>query len=536
MPNLVTGRRGSVPFAKIMKDNSDDPLTTPNTDTGKFYFNSEFQKVGYIKDIFAVDADFVTYPASGGTLFSPRQYYIPAGSNKNNCQIYIGCWQAGGRNFQQWFFYKEYFAAQYGYSFYPLIEVRPCLDFTVNKFRGPYIDISGGGTSNGTIFSYTSCSSRTRLIPDSGSGGPPGRNRAAIIVPNENSGLTDSNTATPPTKRCLVAVFDLPMHDEGIPDNSTIPASGQEVVRFDKTSPGIARVALAGRTVTDTDSAHYILHEDRIPAKVMASGQVTVAAGATVNINTRLPMTELTYMDYMCKKTSETTYWHPPYINSFTSNANSFTYTMSGTTLSITSTCGFSIDITYVVYANSGEAPTTGGKKIFLKGNDGIGDFVQIKRPGSSDLGPNLNDIMLDTRLTYLPILAEGFLNWSSDFPTVLSGSDRFKGVRKANLTIPNPNGLFLFPKVGAVYNANPFPSGSGEPSAVWGEHGVFVNNATWQGQSTGWSTWPNVLSSTSVDIFGSNNNPDNIQPSANFFNSQLKGLRYYIFGVPQSL
>ncbi|MER9188639.1 hypothetical protein [Mesorhizobium australicum] len=524
MPKLAIGRRGSVPFAKIMANNSDDPLTVPNTDAGKFYFNSENQKVGYIKDIFAVDADFVTYPASGGTTLSPKNYYVPSGSDITTCQIYIACWQTGGNNFQQWSFFQEYFTAQYGFSFFPLVEVRPCLDFTTNKFRGPYIDISGSGTSNGTIFSYTSAASRTRFYSS----------RAAIVAPNELSGLTDSNTAVPPTKRCLITVFDLPMHSEAIADNSTAPSSGQEVVRFDKVSPGIARVALAGRAVTDSDPGHFVLHEDRIPAKVMASGSVTVAAGTTVNITTRLPMTSLTYMDYLCKKTSESVYWHPPYISSFTSNANSFTYTMAGTTLAITSTCGFSIDITYVVYADSGEAPTSGGKKIVLKGNDGIGDYVQVKRPGSSDLGPNLNDIMIDTRLTYLPILAEGFLNWTSDFPTVLSGSDLFKGVRSANITVPNPQGLLLFPKVGAVYT--PASSRDREPSAVWGEHGVLVNNATWAGQTTGWSTWANMLSTTSVDIFASNNNPNNIGPSANFFNSQLKGVRYYIFGVPQSL
>ncbi|TGR34637.1 hypothetical protein EN845_01265 [Mesorhizobium sp. M8A.F.Ca.ET.202.01.1.1] len=519
-----------------MKSNLDDPMTTANTDTGKFYFNSEIQKVGYIKDIFAVDADFTTYPASGGTVSSPNNYYVPSGSNQNTCQIYIGCWQSGGSNFQQWFFYQEYFAAQYGFTFYPLVESRPCINFTTNNFRGPFINISGNGSSNGTIFSYTSANSRTRLVRFSGSSGPSGRNRPALIIPNVTFGLTDNSAASPAYKRCLITVFDLPMHSEAIPDNSTTPSSGQEVVRFDKVSPGIARVALAGRTVADTDASHYILHENRIPAKVMASGTITVGAFATATITTRLPMTNLTYMDYICKKTSESTFWHPPFIGSYSAHANDFTYTMSGTTLTIVSNCDVSIDIIYVVYADSGEAPTTGGKKILLKGNDGISDYVQVKRPGSSELGPNLNDIMLDTRLTYLPILAEGFLNWSSDFPTVLSGSDLFKGVRSANITVPNPQGLLLFPKVGAVYNLPTNTAAFGEPSAVWGEHGVFVNNATWAGKSTGWSTWANVLSSTSVDIFASNNNPDGIQPTAAFFDSQLKGARYYIFGVPQSL
>lgn len=531
MPKLAIGRRSTVPFAKIMKSNLDDPLTTPNTDTGKFYFNSEIQKVGYIKDIFSVEVDDATYPSSGGTSLSPNRYYSPSGSNKNTCQIMVESFRGGANGpVQRWYFYYEYFNAQYGFTFFPLVEYRPTINFSTNQFRGPYIDISGSGTTNGQIYSFIGSTSKTTLVHDSGFSGPAGRNRPAI------SAYVSDAVGNPAVKRCLMTVFDLPMHSEAIPDNSAAPVSGQEVVRFDKVSPGIARVALAGRTVTDTDASHFILHENRIPAKVMACGIVTVAANATVNITTRLPMTALTYMDFICKKTSEATFWHPPFIGSFTANANSFTYTMSGTTLAITSTCNFSIDIIYVVYADSGEAPTTGGKKIVLKGNDGTGDYVQVKRPGSSDLGPNLNDIMLDTRLTYLPILAEGFLNWPSDFPTVLSGSDLFKGVRKANITVPNPQGLLLFPKVGAVYNQAPLPQQDVEPTADWGDHSVFVNNGTWAGQATGYSTWANMLSATSVDLYASNNNPWTIQPSAAFYNSQLKGLRYYIFGIPQSL
>ncbi|QKC99169.1 hypothetical protein EB231_34840 [Mesorhizobium sp. NZP2298] len=513
-----------------MKSNSDDPLTTPNTDTGKFYFNSEFQKVGYIRDIFVIEPDFTTYPPTGSNI-NPTEYFYPPGSNKNNCQILIQAFTVSGRQYQRWNYFLEYFAAVYGYTFMPLVEMRQVINYTTNQFQGPHVDISNSGASNGNTASYSSYDCETNRVIDTGSnGGPSGRNRPAVFA------FVSSSNAAPAIRRVLATVFDLPMHDEAIPDNSAAPASGQEVVRFDKVSPGIARVALAGRTVTDSDAGHYILHEDRIPAKVMATGTVTVGALATVVITTRLPLTELTYMDYLVKKSTESTYWSPPYIDNIFANANDFSYTVSGSTVTIVSNCSQSMDIVYVIYADSGEAPTTGGKKIFLKGNDGIGDYVQVKRPGSSDLGPNLSDIMLDTRLTYLPILAEGFLTWTTDFPTVISGSDLFKGVRKATITVPNPNGLLLFPKVGAIYNPPGVLSAFDEPSALWGQHRVFTNNGTWQGQTSGYSTWANPTSSTSVDIYASGNNPWTIQPSASFWSSQLKGARYYIFGVPQSL
>ncbi|TPK18052.1 hypothetical protein [Mesorhizobium sp. B2-5-7] len=531
MPKLAIGRRGSVPFAKIMAVNTDDPQTTANTDTGKFYFNSEYQKVGYIRDIFIVEPDFTAYPPTGSNI-NPTEYYYPSGSGPTNCQILIQSFTASGVAFQRWCFFLEYFTAAYGFTFLPLVEMRPTINFTTNQFKGPHVDIGNSGNPNGNTSSYLSYDSLTNRVLNTGSnttsGGP--FNRPSIPAFVSNSGSSSS------VRRVLATVFDLPMHDETIPDNSLTPVSGQEVVRIDKVSPGIARVAMAGRTVTDVDASHYILHEDRIPAKVMATGTITVGALATAVITTRLPLTELTYMDYLVKKSTESTYWSPPFIDNIFANANDFSYTVSGSTVTIVSNSNFSMDIVYVIYADSGEAPTTGGKKILLKGNDGIGDYVQVKRPGSSDLGPNLNDIMLDTRLTYLPILAEGFLAWTTDFPTVISGSDLFKGVRKATIAVPNPNGLLLFPKIGAIYNPPSNHSAFNEPSAIWGQHRVFTNNATWAGKAAGYSTWANPTSLTSVDLYASGNNPWTIQPSASFYDSQLKGARYYIFGIPQSL
>jgi len=515
------------PVIKGMIDASYDPVATPNSDMGKFFFNSENQKVGYIKDIFVVVPDFTAYPATGSAI-SPTRYFYPSGSNKNNCQILVESFTASGKRYQRWNFFQDYFAAQYGYSFFPLVEVRSPSDGTTNKFQGPHVDLTGAGTS-GQIASYASNTCKTNRVIDTGSsGGPSGRNRPAVPVFVTEAGGNPNNI------RGLVTVFDLPMHDEPIPNNASSPVAGDVII--DLTSPGTCRVALPGHSVTDPDPNNFILHENRIPAKILAAGQLTLAAGATAVITTRLPTTDRTYMDYLVKKSVETTFWTPPYIDNINAHANDFNYTVSGSTVTVVSTCDQSMDIFYVVYANSGEAPTTGGSQIFIGGNDGIGPYIQIKRPGSSDVAPNLNDIMLDTRLVYVPLLAEGFLNWPTDFPTVISGSDLFKGVRKATITVPNPQGLLLFPKVGAIFNPPAVTSAYDEPSAVWGEHRVFTLSGSWAGQTAGYSTWANPTSATSVDIFGSNNNPWTIQPSASYYSSQLKGLRYYIFGIPQSL
>src|SRR5690606_27482149 len=69
--------------------------------------------------------------------------------------------------------------------------------------------------------------------------------------------------------KCVVTCFNLPDYNVPIPNHSTTPVAGQEVIRINSQ---MCRVALPGRTVDDPDPEHFILHEDKIPAKVLASG------------------------------------------------------------------------------------------------------------------------------------------------------------------------------------------------------------------------------------------------------------------------
>ncbi|MBZ9852788.1 hypothetical protein LB566_03195 [Mesorhizobium sp. CA13] len=521
---------GVGPVLKGFYSDADDPLTTPDTATGKFFFNSNIQTIGYILDIVAVSPDFVTYPAAGGSGLNPNRYYLPAGTDEDNCQIRISSWMNDGNSFQVFAYYQSWFTATYGLSYLPLVEYRLALDYVTNKFRGPYLDLrQGQATGQGKIFSWSGAISQMFIDLDSGYDSGAGANRASVKV-----GALTSSGAAPPTSRALMSVYALPAEADAIPNFAGNAVSGQEPIRI---SPSMFRIALPGYTVADTNLDHYIVHENKVPAKIMRSGSVTVPALGTVNITTRLPMTDTTYMDFLCKKSSEATYWNPPFIDSFNSHANDFTYTISGSTLTIVSTCDVSIDILYVIYADSGDAYTTGGSKVTVRASDAVGEYYQIKRPGSSDAAPGLNDILFDTRLSYLPILKEGFLNFPGDFPTDISGgSDRFKGVRKATVTVPNPQGLALFPKCGSVYNA-PAPQDYDEPRVMWQHHSIFVNVGSDSGKSAGGSTWINPTSPTSVDIYTSGNQPWAVaNGSYSSYNAQLKGVRYYIFGVPNSL
>ncbi len=547
MPTFGMGVKGGVGVVKIMRDNADDPFTTPNTDTGKFAFNSEQpgNKIGFILDIIVVEPDFTSYPASGGTSLSPNLVYLPPGSTAANCEITVQSFVASGNSFQYWYFFPTYFSNKYGISYMPLVEVRDTTDYVnKNKFPGPGLDTSTGQVSgSGQIYSYlANYVQQAAWLSFAGSGSSGGGfsdNRPAVPVHLTSSGVAN------PYSRALMTVFALPAMSDDIPDYSGTAVSGQEVVRIDKGSGGIARVALPGYDVYQVDEKRFLLHENRIPAKILAAGEIAVAAGGTAVITTRFALPLTTYMDFVARRDGSTTteefqFWSPPYIKSSSlSQEMGFSYVVSGNTITITSTADMDIVIRYMVCANAGAAPTTDGKKILLMGNDGVGDYVQVKRPGSSDLAPNLDDIMIDTRLSYSPLLAEGFLNFNStDMPDTMS-APKFKGERKRSLVIPNPDGLLLFPKMGAIYTpymGSLAPTDAPSPWAVWGNHGVGINAGSNSGRSLGFSTWANVIDETHVDLWSGGDNPYTFNGGVASYPNNTLGVRYFIFGIPPAL
>lgn len=539
MSNLVIGSKPGVgPVLKIMKDEADDPFDTPNENYGKFLFNSEVQKVGYIDRIMKVEADFVTYPP-GASALSRNLYFLPPGTNISSADVVIISYNGGGYKWQEWMFREGFF----GKSFFPLVEVRYPKHGTTGTFVGPSVDTSTGDVSNR---GYTSAHARDFVAGvdlysegihhafniktlDAASG--------YRSVPFVGCFVGDSPARS---SSALLTVFNLPDLDVGVPDNSGTPSSDQEVIRIDGAAGGVCRIALPGKIVSDSNPENFILHEEKIPAKVLRSGEIEVDQGDTATITSPLPLTPFAYMDFHVKRKDDTEWWHPPYfVGQDKGQSLSFEYEVDtdNNEIVVTNTAGTDLTIRYAICADSEEAPTSGGVKILLNGNDGTQDYVQVKRPGSSDVAPNLNDIMIDTRLSYLPILAEGFLSYPDDFPTAIVGSDRYRGERKATVTFANPGGLLPLVKVGAIFDGSETFTGAYNPVSVWNRHDVRVtSDPSWKGRASGGSVWANI-NQESVDFYSGGANPYFTQ-SVNItsYPSTMLGLRYYIFGLPQSL
>lgn len=525
MSNLVIGSKPGVgPILKIMKDDADDPFTTPNGDYGKFIFNSEVQKVGYIEKILEIAYDFTTYPAAGGTVAAPKRYYYPSGTGFFDCEAMIESYAISGVNYQQWILFTEFF----GMSYMPLVEFRGLP--ASGNLDGPFVEgRTSAVTSIGYVYSYPAYSCALYIAAVYSGSGTAYNHRS----PCYRLVFNTTGSAYP---KYIASVFNLPADGTSIPDYTATPSSGQEVIRIDNT---IARIALPGRDVSDADPNHYILHEDKIPAKILASGEVAVALGGTAAITTAIPMTGTTYMDFHARKTSASTMFHPPYISGNSSNEDlSFTYSISGNTVTITNASSYAITIRYAVCAADTSAHSSGGGKILYKDNDGTRDFVQIKRPGSSDTSPSLNDIMIDTRLSYLPILAEGFLDYSTDFTSVASGN-RYKGEKSATISFANPDGLLPLVKCGSIFaGAGTLLNNSSQldPLAVWAQHKIGYGGS-YDNRCDGASTWVEIVDATNVNLYAAGGNPFFYSGGGtDAYKSAMLGLRYYIFGLPQSL
>jgi hypothetical protein len=539
MPNLGFGlTAGGVPALRIAFDNSTDLVNEPASSVGKFKFDSlNGTKLSYVYDI-AEKGSYDSRYASGSGYLTNYFFFTTQGdwdhpytaSNIGLTSKALIIYVTAGSGKQTKYAYKEWFP--FGYM--PIMEWRfidPSL--STNTYYGAFVDYSKAASGSGYVESFAGLRSLTAADVDTNIYGSGGAREA----------YTQTTKELGNTFRYQTSVLQLPARNDTLPDNSTAPTSGQQVLLL---NPTTARLALPGRDITDGDPEHYIFHEDKIPAKIMAAGDVNIAASGTVDIACPLPITPFTYMDFMIRRQADTEFWNPPYFDSIvTDKSLQFTYfvDVANQKVTVTNLKTTAITLRYIIFADSEDAHTTGGKKVLYKGNDGAQDFVQIKRPGSSDLAPNLNDIIVDTRLAYLPILAQGFLNWTSDFPTVISGGNLFKGERMATVGVTNPSPkLKLFVKQGVVYDTRSSPV-----ACRWGYHKVFTDASSWTGRCSADSTWAMVHSDESaVDFYMAGSNPQTANNSGgttfnqyfdgSYHNTSALGLRYYIFGIPAAL
>lgn len=512
MARLFIGRRsaGGGGCVKVMADNADDPNTTPNTDYGKFLFNSETQDIGYIVNIFKVTFNTSGWP-SGAVA------YRPSGTNNNTFEYAVYTYSTG--NSQDYYYSTERY---YKLGFTPLIEVRDWLALG-SKRNGPTVKYSDDDTYGAS--SWCGRVSGSGLYRTNLTG-------STIVPPNitldPGSGHLHAFSVGTAAASVIITAWDLPATNVPVPWTAGTAVAGQKNVDI---SPLGVKVTRPGFSTLMASDREFIINSDRVPAKIIGTGEIAINAGANVTVPSRFTLTDTTYVDYLVRRSSDPMTF-PAFAGNLTKAENiNLRYAVFADRVVFYNEGNINVAVRYMICAGDDDVPSSGGSRVMLRGNDGVGDFVQLKRPGSSDVAPRLNDILLDTRLSYITILAEGYLPASAFTESAASSY----GNNRKTISF-DPKGFFPFVKYVSHHS-------DGSIRAPVFHQLLASSSSGFNGRPTNESSVA-VMNSDNVQFFISPGNPTNF--SFNQTNGTLltntvsgrtvTGIRYYIFGIPTSL
>lgn len=424
MPRLLIGVDSlNIGCIKIMKDNADNPYSTPDTDYGKFYFNSKWDM-----NVRFVGQDLQS--VQGGTF---RSWY-PAGTGPSNFKRLKFGDNLGYNNV----FWKNEFWQDLGQLDYelPLFDLKPIASNGWTIYCS--IQRSTGSTDTKWYnYSMLYAGWAKDYYLGNGSSFPlDGTVFTALAA------YCETSTWGPGTSVQAI-VYNLPGDDTAILYPAATPVPGQKVVQITK---DFCRVAKPGYAVTDI-AAKLAFDSATRPCKVVASGDIAIPSGLTVfdftdklagiNVDTASLV-----VDVLQYKGSTITF-----PCSIPNDEDDFgaAYRVNGTTLEF-SNGGSAVRARFIVIAQDNSAPSVGSNKVFRQVNIGGVDVFQFIRPGAAD-PPTLADVIIDSRWPCLQIIKEGWF----DIPA--------SGGAAANTDITfDSTGLFPFIKFHTVHPAGLLP------------------------------------------------------------------------------
>lgn len=538
---FMGSKGGSHPMLRVMKDDADDPVTTPSTDWQKFIFDStRAHKIGYIPDIFDTSYDIVRYPNSGPSG-GVATYYEPVGSSEGSAREKVWTYRAGNPsstiNAAQ---SRVIFPEKLGLSFEPLMELRSqrrsdgratgCSSGYYryrSRYGGEFGNVRGFGAytstyANGGRLWVTPVDVSRRFYSPYGLQGTD-VNGVPLINYSMSTGSSHFR---------LTTAFELPSGDQPMPTYASTPVPGQRVLRF---SPEGVGMAYPGHDVNEPGYEAHIFNGSRVPAKVIGTGEIWVGSGANVKVFTKRSTTQSTYLDFMLRRSDQAQFSHPPIIATGTAQTDKLEmeYAIEADGVRIFNIGTMAFYCRYIVFADDNSAPTSGGLKVFNKGNDGAQDFIQLKLPGSSDTNPGLNETILDLRLPFVPIVDEGWIPASA---FTESGHLSY-GIRRKTIYFTN-NGFIPFVKYLVSWGNGVISHPVTNIIRTW-DLGFPNYDKTIGGDSTSC-----VIFNDRLDFYNSSGNPVRIDvdegvtgPKANpEYGPGISGIRWYLFAIPNSL
>lgn len=356
---------------KVMRNNADDPWDTPNTDYGKFIFNSETTKLGYIVKSFLVDTSISTGAVQ----------YFPAGTNETNCDWSIVNISGGVR--------VQVYASRIAGRAYPVImeaSTTQVLDTITGVWR--------------IADRYVNPESRSIYF----------------LMPEGDVVYSNTLYLWATHYRMLVSVYDLPASSDAYPTGGTGAADTRNL----RISPTEVKIGKGGADIAGGRD-ELIADSDRIPALLEAAGEVLITSGNSADVMTTTPITDLTYLDFQLWDAAGAGATYPILVLPGQTGGGKYSVTSErqGDRVRFTNTGSRDVYVRYII-SKFDSTQSSGGSKVMRRLPGG---HIQIKRPGSSDTNPRGGDIILDTRLPYLPIIAEGYLHYT-DLNEPSTGAD----------------------------------------------------------------------------------------------------------------
>lgn len=526
MTQLFIGYKPNVgPVLKCLKYDGDNPLTLANDAYDRYYFNSENQDLSYV--FTALSFDF-TYSNINNL---PTSFDI--GGTTTTAKI-------SGR-------YTNYSTFKDVTFFYRLNNIIPNMTYPpITEFRVKSLSdgrvIAGShetfaeGTSGPVYYRLTnyhyfyptlrvnsySSSTTTQTRPLTYNGQvinalnriPIGSWASPVSALVWNDGIGD--TVLYPNW------WDLPADNSPMRSYSPSP-SGTLML---EASPSRFILSRPGYSVDSTHPNSKIIDSNSAPALCIMNGErLNISNGGSVTIPAPpgITISERAVVDFIYRFVGND-YSVPALINSQSTGVRRVSYTVSSSSITIYNNSGTAIDIRYVVFNTDTAGTSSGGNQVLFRGNDGSMDFVQIKKPGTSDPASRPNDILFDTRFPTFQIIQQDYIDISS-FSNSPSG-ETSRGTKKRTIAFNNQGFIpyikysLVFPNCVSTPYFEAYSSGlSGVVPSNTSSVAFLTDNAvTFYASPGNWSTM-------STDSNG------RVQLGYNI-NDPI-GIRYYIFGIP---
>lgn len=416
---FIGWKNGVGGVVKVMANDTDNPLTTPNTNYGAFLWNSENAEIGY--------GNHTTSQSFSPRLLTPgADYYYPQQTGAK-FRATTADRLKQGYQFQSFYYGTAIWANRnaFHYMFEDVADYRHIWRMTQSDYprSSDARTISCRSFPDIRITPYRS-NEKFSIRGSSQNGGGASESDQGII---KFMGA-ESVGALPATYKVACYHLDLPVDNTAYPAVAQrAPVAGQKMVRIDPTT---ARMSKPGFHVDTATDAQCIFTSNKIPMKVIKTDVVTINAGATATIPVGRALANSTFIDYQVNRVGSDA-WVPPWPDAGLSDIVAIRYRFSGTNLQLHNDGAVNCQVRYIVMAQDDLEPSIGTAKVFEAAN---GKIV-LRRPGTA--GSRLADTIIDSSLAYMPIVSQKYVP-IGDF--VASDTAQI-GNRMHRITLSNPGG-----------------------------------------------------------------------------------------------